>query len=78
MQEQVTQVEFMSKAGEPHPRDTVSEGATLCAGPSVPGGSTQALQPSPPLALNHHWKAVSCSQGEVLYSKTQEYLMDVK
>ena len=46
MQEQVTQVEFMSRAGEPHPRDTISEGATLCAALLC-----QAAAPEP---CNHH------------------------
>lgn len=57
MQEQVMQGEFISKAREPRPFDTISKGAVqVCCQAAV----TRAPQASPPLALlvNSHQKAI--------------------
>lgn len=44
MQEQVIQVEFKSKARQPRPFDTISEGATRARGqaPPLPGNGTRS------------------------------------
>lgn len=77
---QMAQIEFLSKAGEPHPCDTISKRLPRC----VQALLCQAAAPEPaakylPLAINHHHcKAVSCSQRGSALFLDQEYLMDIK
>lgn len=62
MQEQVIQVEFMSKARQPRPFDTISEGATRACrqAPPLPGNGTRSPMSITQLArsFNHHREAM--------------------
>lgn len=69
MQEQVGQVEYMSKAREPRPFDMISEGAMQVLGPlaarqlpcqaTAQPGPCVRLSPALPRSSQDHWKAVA-------------------